>query len=227
MVRDGVALYPSSPSLHVKTSLCDLSVYFDALIFYQNPWWFPSINKELVPLHDDIKNRMRLFEFEEDAMTQLGTCGEKRAFVGSAEEIEDFIKFNSNRVSFVRGKEKFLSHGFVWRIPYTSGGFVQRRMSLLISSGIYSVWEKTFYAKTRDELDISLKKTIEVKQSLDTRLGALFKLIALAWSICITVFVIEILMSGNNGSMRVWLVIARMICLPHLRINKSFGRVRR
>ncbi len=105
----------------------------------------------------DIIDRMRLFEYEEDALTQLATC-EKKAFVGSVEEITDFHKFNQNSAGLARGKEAFLSHNLVWKIPLKAGGFVHRRMSQLISSGIYHFWGATFHAKTRDELDLYIKK---------------------------------------------------------------------
>jgi hypothetical protein len=38
---------------------------------------------------------------------------------------------------------------------------------------------------------MSLKKTMEKKQSLDTKLGALFKLLLCSWAICFAVFVAE------------------------------------
>jgi hypothetical protein len=186
---------------------------------------FNFSNQKLLHLYEDITNRVRLFEFDEDALSELATC-QKKAFVGSAEEIEDFVKFNKKQVPLVRGKEKFLPNSFVWRIPYTAGGFVHRRMSLLISSGIYSVWEKSFNAKTREQLDISLKKTIEAKQSLDTNLGALFKLIALAWILCVHMLFIEIFVSRKNRILRVWLVIQRLISIANLRTRCFFVKVR-
>jgi hypothetical protein len=116
----------------------------------------------------------------------------KNAFVGSTEEVVDFLKFNRNHVFLETGKERFLTHSFVWQIPLNSGGCVQRRMSHLISSGIYWVWERVHNnAKTREHLYISLKKTMEKKESLDTKLGALFKLLLCSSSICFSVFVAE------------------------------------
>jgi hypothetical protein len=146
---------------------------------------------------DDIKARLEVYDYEEGVLAQLATC-EKKAFVGSAEEIDDFLKFNKNKVKLVRGKEKFLSHGFAWHARPKAGAYLRRRISQVISSGIYHAWEDSFYAKTRDELDISLKKTIETKQSLDTNLGALFKIIILAWSCCLGFFFIEVLLSSKK-----------------------------
>jgi hypothetical protein len=65
-------------------------------------------------------------------------------------------------------------------IQDSAGGFLRRRMAGLLSSGIWHVWAKVFYAKTRDELAPHLKKRIEIKQGLDTNLGALFQIYAFA-----------------------------------------------
>jgi hypothetical protein len=148
--------------------------------------------------YSNIIKSIQVFVREEDALDVLASC-EKNAFVGSVEEIADFLEFNRNRVSFGKGKEKFLSHGLIWRIPHLSGGYIHRRMSLLISSGVYKVWERAFYAKTRDELDISLKKAImrTSKQSMDEKLGTLFKIVLLALSFCIVLLCIEVLLSKS------------------------------
>jgi hypothetical protein len=66
-------------------------------------------------------------------------------------------------------------------------------MAGLLSSGIWHVWVKVFYAKTRDELDPSLKKTIEIKQGLDTNLGAMFQIYAFGVTFAFAVFITEIL----------------------------------
>jgi hypothetical protein len=66
-------------------------------------------------------------------------------------------------------------------------------MAGLLSSGIWNIWAKVFYAKTRDELEPGLKKTIEIKQGLDTNLGALFQIYAFAVAFVIAVFIAEIL----------------------------------
>ena len=146
-----------------------------------------------VEYYTDILDRIRIFEFEEDALTQVGKCTEKIAYVGSADEIEDFLKVPSQKVKLRKGQDKFLPHRKYWNIPFSVGGFVHRGMAQLISSGIYHIWEKVFYAKTRDELDISLKKTIDAKQTLDTNLGVLFKVVGLGLAISTLVFCIEIL----------------------------------
>ncbi len=129
--------------------------------------------------HRKITERIRVFEREEDALAQLATC-RTAAFVGSSEEIQDFDKFNQKKIKLGRGKVKFLLHNFNLVIPDHAGGFPKRRMAGLLSSGIWHVWAKVFYAKTRDELEPALKKTIELKQGLDTNLGALFKIYAFA-----------------------------------------------
>jgi hypothetical protein len=188
--EDGIAVFEKYELEH---SYCDLVAYLYLILYrtYQFPFGF---SEEILALKNGIESKLRLFGYEEDALVALATC-QKKAFVGSVEEISDFIKFNRNRISLLRGKEKFLPHGKVWGIPYFAGGYVHRRMSQLISSGIYFMWEQTFYAKTRDELDISLKKTIEVKQSLDTNLGALFRIVALFWAFGFAMLCIELLLS--------------------------------
>jgi hypothetical protein len=188
----------------------DLGQYLN-LIQYLTPHNFYDENvcKKLA-FNNAIRARLRVFEYEEDALTQLSKCG-KTAFVGSAEEIVDFLKFNRNRVQLVRGKEKFLPHTFAWRVPYSAGGYVHRRLSQMISSGIYHVWEETFYAKTRDELDISLKRTIERKQSLGTNLGALFKIVILAWAFCLFLFVTELLLSSTYYIYQSYCLILRVL----------------
>ena len=145
--------------------------------------------------YDEILRRVRLFEYEEDALEWISNCNKKKAFVGSAEEIEEFLTFNKQKVNLRKGRDKFLTHSNSWQIPQYAGGFVHRRMAQLISSGIYHIWEEVFYTKTRDELDISLKKTIEVKQSLDTNLGVLFKITGLGLAAGTFVFCIEIVIS--------------------------------
>jgi hypothetical protein len=160
---------------------------------------------------EEISERMHLYEYEEDVISQLAPC-EKKAFMGSAEEIDDLLKFNRNRVPLVRGKEKCLTHSVGWRIPALSGGYIRRRMSYLISSGIYSLWEKLFYSKTREELDLSLKKTIETKQSLDTNLGALFKIVVLAWLLSMVLFFLEILISKTVSLCLILIIKCNVIC---------------
>jgi hypothetical protein len=142
--------------------------------------------------HSSVTINTRVFEHEEDALAKLATCN-KVAFVGSTEEIQDFDKFNQDRIKLGRGKVKFLSHNFYLIIPGWAGGFLQRRMAGLLSSGIWHIWAKVFYAKTRDELEHGLKKTIEIKQGLDTNLGALFQIYAFAVAFAIAVFTVEIL----------------------------------
>jgi hypothetical protein len=177
-------------------------------------------NQVLTNFYNDVKDRIRLFEYEEDALVQLTAC-EKKAFVGSSEELEDFLKLIRNRVGLGRGKEKFLSHALYWQIPAAAGGFIHRRMSQLISSGIYYIWEEAYYAKTRDELDPSLKKTIETKQSLDTKLGALFKIIFLELSLCISVFCFEVLLSkiGCISSALFWVLTIMCAANAHIRLT--------
>jgi hypothetical protein len=46
-----------------------------------------------------------------------------------------------------------------------------------------------FKAKTRDELGQSLKKTIEIKQGLDTKLEALFLIYALTVTFVVAVLI--------------------------------------
>ena len=162
---------------------------------------------EVLESYSDILQRVRIFEYEEDALEQIGNCNAKKAFVGSAQEIEDFIKFNRNRVKLGKGRDKFLPHFNFWKIPDYAGGSVHRRMAQLISSGIYHVWEKLFYSKTRAELNISLKKTIETKQSMDTNLGVLFEITGLGLAVSTVVFCIEILILMKRKSMELsnWL----------------------
>jgi hypothetical protein len=156
---------------------------------------------EYLAMHQDIFDRVRLFEYEEDALASLGSCGTK-AFVGSVEEIRDFLKFNGGRVKLGQGKVPLLPHNYYWRIPYFSGGYVQRRMTYLISSGIYHVWEKVYYAKTRDEIEPSFKKTMEMKQSLDTSLMALFKILSWSLSLSVAVFCSEFVLAVLSNGMR-------------------------
>ena len=137
--------------------------------------------------------RVRIFEYEEDALDRISNCKEKKAFVGSAEEIEEFLTFTKQKVKLRKGKDKYLSHNNYWNIPNSAGGFVHRRMAQLLSSGIYHIWKKVFYRKTRDELDISLKISIETKQSLDTNLGVLFRIICLGLAVSFFVFSIEVM----------------------------------
>jgi hypothetical protein len=144
--------------------------------------------------HVNITRNTRVFEREEDALAQLATC-RKVAYVGSTEEIQDFDKFNQDRIKLGRGKFKFLLRNFYLVIPDLAGGFLRRRMAGLLSSGIWHIWAKVFYAKTRDELGPGLKKTIELKQGMDTNLGALFQIYAFALAFAIAVFTAEILYS--------------------------------
>jgi hypothetical protein len=144
--------------------------------------------------HANIIQGTRVFEHEEDALAQLATCS-KIAFVGSTEEIQDFEKFNQNRIKLGRGKVKFLLHSFYLIIPDSARGFLRRRMAGLLNSGIWHVWAKAFYAKTRDDLEPGLKKTIEIKQGLDTNLGALFQIYAFAAVFAVAVFTTEIIYS--------------------------------
>ena len=152
-------------------------------------------SKKVLEFYLDILNRIRIYEYEEDALARISKCNQKNAYVGDAEEIEDFLKFNKKKVKLGKGRDKFLAHNKFWIIPYYAGGFVHRRMAQLLSSGIYHIWEKIFYRKTREELDISLKRTIETNQSLDTNLGVLFKITGLGLTAGIFVFCIEILFS--------------------------------
>jgi hypothetical protein len=108
--------------------------------------------KAISTLRTDIMNRIRVFEYDEDALVRLSTC-KYTAFVGSAEEIDDFLKCNQNMVKLGKGLVKFLPHNFYLVISYYAGGYAQRRMAALLSSGIWDTWKSVFYAKTRDQLD--------------------------------------------------------------------------
>jgi hypothetical protein len=68
-------------------------------------------------------------------------------------------------------------------------------MAGLLSSGIWHVWVKVFYTKTRDDLEPRLKKTIEIKQGMDTNLGALFHIYAFAVTVAVAVLIMETLYS--------------------------------
>jgi hypothetical protein len=65
--------------------------------------------------------RIRVFEYEEDALSKLATC-KKDAFVGSDKEIEEFTEFNRNRVKLMKGKVKFMPNNYYWSFPFSTVG---------------------------------------------------------------------------------------------------------
>jgi hypothetical protein len=148
----------------------------------------------VLDFYTDVTGRIRVFEHANELLLNLGMC-RNTAFIGSDEELVAFQKFNRNRVKGGIGKTKLLPRNIYWKIWYSSGGYVQRRMAQLLSSGIWHAWKDVFYAKTRDQLDPALKKTVETKQSLDTKLGALFKILVLAAVLSLLVFFTEVICS--------------------------------
>jgi hypothetical protein len=80
-------------------------------------------------------------------------------------------------------------------------------------------------SKTRDELDISLKMTIETKQSLDTSLGVRFKIVLLTWFICLAIFFTEIMYAWKCYFLNTYLRVQALIASTILQVQKRLGIV--
>jgi hypothetical protein len=103
--KGGVTL----PQAFSEDSLCfyessDLTNYLFTLMLQNFIFTFSS--QKLLNLHEDITNRVRLFEFDEDALSQLATC-QTKAFVGSAEEIEDLSSSTRTECLWLEGRRSF------------------------------------------------------------------------------------------------------------------------
>ena len=143
-------------------------------------------------------SQLLIFPFKEDVYEYLEDCNQKRALVGLSIELENFIKSPIVQQSFGYGKDQFLPFNYYWQIPYAAGGYLHRRMSSIISSGIDQVWEKINWRKTRNELDESLRRTVEREQGLNTNLAALFKIVLIGEAIALFVFLMEMLIKTTR-----------------------------
>jgi hypothetical protein len=97
--KDKVGLEVALRNSVVLDDASDLTKYLDHFLSWSG--YFSDhdaeFNDNLGELKNSIVGRLRMFEYEEDALAVLASCG-KKAFVGSAEEVVDFLKFNHNRV---------------------------------------------------------------------------------------------------------------------------------
>jgi hypothetical protein len=145
----------------------------------------------------DYYNRTFILPSPQKVFQFLRDCSEKRAFIGFQNEIEEFMKYGNAKEVFAFGKDNFLPVEYFWQIPYAVGGYLHRRMGSIICSGIGGMWESIYYSKTRNELDLSLKVTLERAQTLQSNLGALFMLHILGLGVASAVFLFELLISSN------------------------------
>jgi len=152
---------------------------------------FRKYDKELL----EIRKRLHLFLDSGAAFNYAAKC-DQRAFVGNSEQISEFFEFSNNQPNgyqMLLGKDKFLTTSTLWVFPYFTGTYVQECMGKLIDSGIYKMWEDVSHAKTRNQLDPSLKTTIENKQSLRSNLGSFFTIAVIFQFMAISIFLIELL----------------------------------
>jgi hypothetical protein len=143
--------------------------------------------------YEEYYNRTFIHHSAEGVFHFLSDCSKKRAFIGFKNEIEEFMKYGDAKEVFAFGKDEFLSVEYFWQIPYGIGGYLHRRMSSIISSGICGLWESIYYSKNRNDLDLSLKVTLEKTQTLRSKLGALFLLQMFGLGAASAVFLVELL----------------------------------
>ena len=155
----------------------------------------PKIDKKQVKEYNELSDKLLVFPDQLSILKYLLSC-KRRAFIGDKSELDDFIKFSKSRPGaypLTAGKDKYLKTNLFWQFPYAAGLYIRLRMSHLIQSGIYKMWENIYNARRRDELDVSLKQTIRYKQTLQTNLGPLFKILVLLQFIAFVIFLLELI----------------------------------
>jgi hypothetical protein len=115
------------------------------------------------------------------------------AFVARKDELADFMRSAGKEDTLAYGKDEFLPFYYYWQIPLAAGGYLHRRMDILISSGIEDFWKRVSRGRKKDRSEESLSETGD---GIGSNLAPLFKLVLLGHILSALAFTSEILLSA-------------------------------
>ena len=154
-----------------------------------------NIEKAERTVFNNIYESINVYPNKYESRLALKSCS-KNAFVGTKEELEEFMSFPESATTFAYGKDNFLTSYNYWQMPALVGRYFHRRMASLINSGIHQMWENIYFKKFQTINVPSAKATDHhqnQKQGLRGKLAALFKFVIIGLTILIGIFQLEII----------------------------------